>query len=83
MKKFTFLLSLLLAFVGVTASAQGLKISDAPEGENWAANTQWYLIRVALTDGYHPYAAYLNTESRNDKGLLLKDVTVPTTDKGL
>lgn len=62
MKKFTFLLSLLLAFVGVTASAQGLKISDAPEGENWAANTQWYLIRVALTDGYHPYAAYLNTE---------------------
>lgn len=83
MKKFTFFLSLLLAFVGVTASAQGLKISDAPEGENWAANTQWYLIRVALTDGYHPYAAYLNTESRNDKGLLLKDVTVPTTDKGL
>lgn len=83
MKKFTFLLSLLLAFVGVTASAWGLKISDAPEGENWAANTQWYLIRVALTDGYHPYAAYLNTESRNDKGLLLKDVTVPTTDKGL
>lgn len=83
MKKFTFLLSLLLAFVGVTASAQGLKISDAPEGENWAANTQWYLIRVALTDAYHPYAAYLNTESRNDKGLLLKDVTVPTTDKGL
>lgn len=83
MKKFTFLLSLLLAFVGVTASAQGLKISDAPEGENWAANTQWYLIRVALTDGYHPYAAYLNTESRNGKGLLLKDVTVPTTDKGL
>lgn len=83
MKKFTFLLSLLLAFVGVTASAQGLKISDAPEGENWAANTQWYLIRVALTDGYHPYAAYLNTVSRNDKGLLLKDVTVPTTDKGL
>lgn len=83
MKKFTFLLSLLLAFVGVTASAQGFKISDAPDGENWAANTQWYLIRVALTDGYHPYAAYLNTESRNDKGLLLKDVTVPTTDKGL
>lgn len=83
MKKFTFLLSLLLAFVGVTASAQGLKISDAPEGEIWAANTQWYLIRVALTDGYHPYAAYLNTESSNDKGLLLNDVTVPTTDKGL
>lgn len=83
MKKFTFFLSLLLAFVGVTASAQGLKISDAPTGENWATNTQWYLIKVALTDGYHPYAAYLNTESRNDKGLLLTNVTVPTTDKGL
>lgn len=83
MKKFTFFLSLLLAFVGVTASAQDLKISDAPTGENWATNTQWYLIKVALTDGYHPYAAYLNTESRNDKGLLLTNVTVPTTDKGL
>lgn len=40
MKKFTFFLSLLLAFVGVTASAQDLKISGAPEGGNWAANTQ-------------------------------------------
>lgn len=83
MKKFTFFLSLLLAFVGVTASAQDLKISGAPTGENWATNTQWYLIKVALTDGYHPYAAYLNTESRNGNGLLLTDVTVPTTDKGL
>ena len=36
MKKFTFFLSLLLAFVGVTASAQGFKISDAPDGGNWA-----------------------------------------------
>lgn len=83
MKKFTFFLSLLLAFVGVTASAQDLTISGAPTGGNWAANTQWYLIKVALTDGYHPYAAYLNTESRNCNGLLLTDVTVPTTDKGL
>ena len=83
MKKFTFLLSLLLAFVGVTASAQDLTISGAPEGGNWAANTQWYLIKVALTDGYHPYAAYLNTESHNGNGLLLTNVDVPTTDKGL
>ena len=83
MKKFTFLLSLLLAFVGVTASAQDLTISGAPEGENWAANTQWYLIKVALTDDHHPYAAYLNTKSSHENGLLLTDVTVPTADNGL
>lgn len=83
MKKFTFFLSLLLAFVGVTTSAQDLKISGAPEGGNWAANTQWYLIRVALTDKSHPYAAFLNSDKSNENGLLLNDVTVPTTDKGL
>lgn len=85
MKKFTFLLSLLLAFVGVTASAQSLKISDAPSDGTWASNTQWYLIRVALTDGYHPKAGYLNTEDgyTNGNGLLLNNDAVPTTDKGL
>lgn len=85
MKKFTFLLSLLLAFVGVTASAQSLKFSDAPSDGTWASNTQWYLIRVALTDGYHPKAGYLNTEDgyTNGKGLLLNNDAVPTTDKGL
>lgn len=85
MKKFTFLLSLLLAFVGVTASAQSLKISGAPSDGTWASNTQWYLIRVALTDGYHPNAGYLNTEDgyTNDNGLLLTNGAVPTTDKGL
>lgn len=85
MKKFTFLLSLLLAFVGVTASAQSLKISDAPSDGTWASNTQWYLIRVALTDDYHPKAGYLNTEDgyTNGNGLLLNNDAVPTTDKGL
>ena len=85
MKKFTFLLSLLLAFVGVTASAQSLKFSDAPSDGTWASNTQWYLIRVALTDGYHPKAGYLNTEDgyTNGNGLLLNNDAVPTTDKGL
>ena len=85
MKKFTFLLSLLLAFVGVTASAQSLKFSDAPSNGTWASNTQWYLIRVALTDGYHPKAGYLNTEDgyTNGNGLLLTNDAVPTTDKGL
>ena len=85
MKKFTFLLSLLLAFVGVTASAQSLKFSDAPSDGTWASNTQWYLIRVAITDGYHPKAGYLNTEYgyTNGNGLLLTNDAVPTTDKGL
>lgn len=85
MKKFTFLLSLLLAFVGVTASAQSLKFSDAPSDGTWASNTQWYLIRVAITDGYHPKAGYLNTEDgyTNGNGLLLNNDAVPTTDKGL
>lgn len=85
MKKFTFLLSLLLAFVGVTASAQSLKFSDAPSDGTWASNTQWYLIRVAYTDDYHPKAGYLNTEDgyTNGNGLLLNNDAVPTTDKGL
>lgn len=85
MKKFTFLLSLLLAFVGVTASAQGLKISDAPEGENWAANTQWYLIRVAVIDYWHPNAGYLGTEEANlsDTDLRTDITTVSATDKVL
>lgn len=85
MKKFTFLLSLLLAFVGVTASAQSLKFSDAPSEGTWASNTQWYLIRVAYTDDYHPNAGYLNTEDgyTNGNGLLLTNDAVPTTDKGL
>lgn len=86
MKKFTFLLSLLLAFVGVTASAQSLTISDAPNSDGtWASNTQWYLIRVALTDGYHPKKAYLSTNEDyvNTNGLLLTNETVPTNDNGL
>ena len=85
MKKFTFLLSLLLAFVGVTANAQSLKFSDAPSDGTWASNTQWYLIRVAYTDDYHPKAAYLSTEDgyTNNNGLLLDNDVLPTTDKGL
>lgn len=86
MKKFTFLLSLILAFVGVTASAQSLTISGAPNSDGtWASNTQWYLIRVALTDGYHPKAGFLSTDEGyiNANGLLLSNDAVPTADKGL
>ena len=86
MKKFTFLLTLLLAFVGVTASAQSLTISDAPNNDGtWASNTQWYLIRVAFTDYYHPNAGFLSTDESyiNSNGLLLSNKAVPTNDKGL
>lgn len=85
MKKFTFLLSLLLAFVGVTASAQGFKISDAPDGENWATNTQWYLIKTAATDGWHPTAGYLSTDAAyiSDTDIRTDIATLPTNDNGL
>lgn len=85
MKKFTFLLSLLLAFVGVTASAQGFKISDAPNGENWAANTQWYLIKTAATDEWHPTAGYLSTDAAyiSNTDIRTDIATLPTNDNGL
>lgn len=85
MKKFTFLLSLLLAFVGVTASAQGFKISDAPDGENWATNTQWYLIKTAATDEWHPTAGYLSTDAAyiSNTDIRTDIATLPTNDNGL
>lgn len=85
MKKFTFFLSLLLAFVGVTASAQGFKISDAPDGGNWATNTQWYLIKTAATDGWHPTAGYLSTDAAyiSDADIRTDIATLPTNDNGL
>lgn len=47
MKKFTFLLSLLLASAGVTASAQDTFVaSDAPSDGNWATNTHWYIMKL-------------------------------------
>lgn len=85
MKKFTFLLSLLLAFVGVTASAQSLKFSDAPNGENWATNTQWYLIKTAATDEWHPTAGYLSTDAAyiSNTDIRTDIATLPTNDNGL
>lgn len=85
MKKFTFFLSLLLAFVGVTASAQGFKISDAPDGENWATNTQWYLIKTAATDEWHPTAGYLSTDAAyiSNTDIRTDIATLPTNDNGL
>lgn len=48
MKKFTFFLSLLLAFVGVTASAQDAFVaSNAPSNGNWAPDTKWYKMSLS------------------------------------
>ena len=51
MKKITFLPTLLLAFAGVTASAQeAFKVSEAPTSGVWASNTKWY--RISLREKY-------------------------------
>lgn len=47
MKKFTFLLSLLLASSGVTASAQdAFEASSAPSNGSWASDTKWYKMTL-------------------------------------
>ena len=51
MKKFTFLLTLLLTFIGVTSHAQDVfKTSNAPSTTDWAENTTWY--KITLKGGY-------------------------------
>ena len=58
MKKITFLLSLLLASAGVTASAQDAFVaSSAPSNGNWASDTKWY----KMTLGGNHLSAY-NTD---------------------
>ena len=48
MKKITFLLSLLLASAGVTASAQDAFVaSSAPSNGSWASDTKWYKMTLA------------------------------------
>lgn len=71
MKKFTFLLSLLLAFVGVTASAQvAFEVSDAPSDGKWAANTTWY--RMSLHDKYlSAYDATISGDIKNQSATQL------------
>lgn len=47
MKKFTFLLTLLFAFIGVTSHAQDVfQTSDAPSTTDWAKNTTWYKMSL-------------------------------------
>lgn len=47
MKKFTFLLTLLFACIGVTSHAQDVfQTSDAPTATGWAENTTWYKMSL-------------------------------------
>lgn len=51
MKKFTFLLTLLFACIGVTSHAQDVfQTSDAPTANDWAENTKWY--KMSLNGNY-------------------------------
>ena len=86
MKKFSFFLSLLLAFVGVTASAQvAFEASEAPSNGEWASNTTWY--RMSLDGKYlSAYDATINgdikktiEEGYNKYLSALKDNKIPST----
>lgn len=64
MKKFTFLLTLLLAFAGVTASAQEAFVaSSAPSNGSWASDTKWYKMSLG--------GKYLSAYSTDHNGSLL------------
>lgn len=68
MKKFTFLLTLLFAFIGVTSHAQDVfKTSEAPTANDWAENTTWY--KITLKGGY------LSTSDVNANGYLYANKT--------
>lgn len=75
MKRFTLILSL-LCFVCFGVNAQVLKVSDAPEGENWAENTTWYLIQNMKGGYVSTDAAYCNTEGK----LRLSNSNTPADD---
>lgn len=62
MKKFTFLLTLLFACIGVTSHAQDVfQTSDAPSAD-WAENTTWYKITLK--------GCYLSTSDVDTNGYL-------------
>lgn len=68
MKKFTFLLTLLFAFIGVTSHAQDVfRTSDAPTATNWAENTTWY--KMSLKN------CYLSTSDVDTNGYLYANKT--------
>ena len=68
MKKFTFLLTLLFAFIGVTSHAQDVfKTSEAPSATGWAEKTTWY--KMTLNN------FYLSTLNVDGNGYLLANKT--------
>ena len=74
MKRFTLILSLLMAFCfGV--NAQVLKVSEAPVNGDWSENTTWYLIQNKK-GGVVSISNTVNT----GEYLSLATATIPTTD---
>lgn len=68
MKKFTFLLTLLFAFIGVTSHAQDVfRTSDAPTATDWAENTTWYKMSLKKY--------YLSTSDVDTNGYLYANKT--------
>lgn len=68
MKKFTFLLTLLFACIGVTSHAQDVfQTSDAPSTTGWAENTTWYKMTLKNF--------YLSTLNVDANGYLLANKT--------
>lgn len=68
MKKFTFLLTLLFAFIGATSHAQDVfQTSDAPSATDWAENTTWY--KMSLKN------FYLSTLNVDANGYILANKT--------
>ena len=73
MKRFTLILSLIMAFCfGV--NAQVLKVSDAPANGEWSDNTTWYFIQNKKGGVVSTAAAYCNTEGK----LRLSNSAIPT-----
>lgn len=68
MKKFTFLLTLLFACIGVTSHAQDVfQTSDAPTATGWAENTTWYKMSLR--------SFYLSTLNVDANGYLYANKT--------
>ncbi len=85
MKKITFLMSLLLSLIGVSATAQTINVSGEPSGNNFVENTHWYLIKAANSDTWHEAGYLCNATDYVDEtaGFRLDNTTVPTTEDGL
>ena len=65
-----------------TVTPQGLKVSSAPQAENWAEDTQWYMIKVAVADNGRK-AGYLTTDNVLNTNLRTDADALPTTDNAL